>query len=156
MTAERHGKLFSSEARARVLAVAESWIGTPFHDGAQIHGTGVDCAHLIAAVYEGAGLIEKVEIESYPPTWFIHRGEERFLAYLDRYMRPIDERQAGPGDTAIWRMGRAFGHAAIVVAWPQAIIHAWKPGRRVLRDTALNGHLRTREVRFYSPNRADW
>lgn len=138
-------------SRARVIAVAESWIGTPFHDGTHIKGVGVDCAHFIAAVYEGAGAIDKVEIESYPPTWFMHRDEERFLSYLDRHMRRIEGRDADAGDTVIWKMGRCFAHAAIIVRWPSEIIHAWKPGHCVMRDSPLNGQLRGRKTLFFSP-----
>src|SRR6185437_15824401 len=42
--------------RAAVVAEARSWIGTPYHNCADIKGTGVDCGMLIVRVFVATGL----------------------------------------------------------------------------------------------------
>jgi len=135
--------------RERIVETARSYIGTPFHDGAQLKGIGIDCANLLAAVFKEAGAIDDIPIEPYPPQIFIHSAEEAFLAYLERYLHRVDENSVGPGDVVIWKMGRSYGHAAFILDWPQ-IIHAWKPARAVIRDSALISDLNQRPRLFYS------
>src|SRR6266566_2725554 len=70
------------DERQRVLDVATSWRGTPFHDNARLRGIGCDCAQLLAAVFEEAGVMSRIDTEFYHPTFFMHRDEERFLSYV--------------------------------------------------------------------------
>lgn len=120
------GSAMSDEAaeRQRVVAVARTWLGTPYHPNAQVRGAGVDCANLPAAVYAEAGMIQPVKIPWYPPEWMMHQEAERFLGVIiENGAREIPEAEAGPGDLACFRFGRCFSHGAIVVAWP-TVIHA--------------------------------
>ena len=107
--------------RAAVVAEALTWQGTPYHHGGRVKGAGVDCAMLLAEVYAAVGLAPRIEPEPYPPDWHLHRGEQRFLAWVARYAFPVESPL--PGDVAMYRYGRAAAHGAIVIAWPQ-IIHA--------------------------------
>jgi NlpC/P60 family putative phage cell wall peptidase len=134
--------------RAAVVAEAESWIGTPFHHHARIKGAGVDCLHLLAEVYERAGLIAHVAPEHYPADWHLHRDAERFLDGLTRYAREI-EGPPDPGDVALFRFGRVFSHGAIVVAWPR-LIHANFAARAVCWGDAGLEPLASRPARFFT------
>lgn len=100
--------------RARVVEVAESWVGTPYHHEARIKGVGVDCAQLLIAVYAEAGLVADFSPGSYPMDWASHRDEERFLGWvMSKGGKPTPE--ALPGDILLFQYGRCFSHAAIVV-----------------------------------------
>lgn len=113
----------TDDERARVVAVAESWLGTKFHHAARVKGAGVDCIQLIAAVYEEAALLPHVEVRAdYPPDWFMHRTEEKILERVGRYFEPV--LMCAPGDLVLFRLGRAVSHAGIIApAWPR-MIHA--------------------------------
>ncbi len=138
-------------ARQRVVDCARTWLRTPFHDCAAIKGVGVDCANLIAQVFEEAGLIPHVEIEPYSPQWFLHHSQELFIGYvLAAGAREIDETQAMMGDVVMYKLGRCFAHGAIIVEWPQQIIHAHKQSGLVLASGGFDADLVDRQRRFFS------
>lgn len=144
--------------RQRVIAVAQSYLRTPYHHAGRVKGVGVDCLTLLALVYSESGLIDTPEIPHYPPDWHLHRSTERYLNGLLQYTREVPVPQ--PGDIALWRFGRAFSHGAIVIQWPQ-IIHAYVGSGCVLEDANRAVWLRTvgesaqnrgkeREIKFFS------
>lgn len=113
----------AAEQREKVLAVAASWVGTPYHHAARIKKAGADCLTFIAGVYEEAGLIPHEPIPHYPPDWHLHRDAERYMEGLLQYSKEI----AGPplpGDIVVFKFGRCFSHGAIVTSWPQ-IVHSY-------------------------------
>jgi cell wall-associated NlpC family hydrolase len=120
------------EERGRVVSVARSWCGTPYHTGARIKGAGIDCLTLLAEIYHEAGLVDRVSIPHYPHDWHLHQGEERYLNGLLAYMQEVERPRQG--DVVLWRFGRCFSHGAIVVDWPQ-VIHAYV-GRKVTIENA--------------------
>lgn len=143
--------------RERVVAVARTWLRTPYHDCAHVKGSGVDCAYLLKCVFEEAGIESPIDIPAYSPQWFLHRSEE---LYMDRVLErsvQIEEAAAQPGDLVLYKFGRCFAHGAIIVdpGWP-AIIHAYKQAGCVTTgigtQTALawEGVGRPRERRFYT------
>jgi len=137
--------------RARVVEAALGWMRTPFHDNACLKGVGVDCAMLVKAVYEEAGLVDQFEVSAYSAQWFLHRSEELFLGYVSKYARPIEESEAGPGDIVVFKIGRCFAHGAIVADWPQRIIHAHKLSRMVIESRVGDADLRGLDYRIFSP-----
>jgi cell wall-associated NlpC family hydrolase len=138
-------------ARARVVEIARSWLGTPFHHVAGKKGIGVDCAFLLARVYEEAGVIPPVQIERYSPQWFLHRDEERFIGYVLRCGgREIPEKDATTGDCALYKLGRCYAHGAIIVEWPREIIHAYLAVGFVTRYGGRDGELAGKPVKFFS------
>lgn len=141
-------------ARARIEAVARSWLETPYHPHAHVKGHGVDCAHLLIAVYAEAGLIDDFDPGYYAPQFMLHKTEERFLGWVLKFAREIPERQARPGDIVLYKLGHVYAHGAIVVSpgWPSAIIHAHAPSRRVVIVNGLGGDLArpSRRPRFFT------
>lgn len=113
------------QERQRVISVARSWVGTPYHTAGRVKGKsgGIDCLTLLAEVYAEAGLVERIPIPHYPHDWHLHRSVERYLEGLLKYTHEI-EGPPQPGDIALWKFGRCFSHGAIVIAWPQ-VIHAY-------------------------------
>ena len=141
--------------RIAIVLEAREWIGTPYHDHASVKGLngGVDCAQLIACVFANVGLIEPLAIPYYSPQQFLHSDAEDYMRTVESFARQIDETEAEPGDVVLYRLGRAFGHGAIIIdpGWPN-IIHAWAPARMVVRGHGLEENLGTqwRERRFFS------
>jgi cell wall-associated NlpC family hydrolase len=139
------------EERARVLEVAETWVGTPFHDVAGVKGVGVDCAHLLARVFEEAELVEKRDIKKYSPQFFLHRSDEEFLeTVLSHDCREITEGDVKPGDVILYKVGRCYAHGAIVANYPIDIIHAHKGSGRVVHSHVEHAEFANRPKRFFS------
>ena len=109
--------------RERLVAAAEGWLRTPYHHAARVHGVGVDCIGLLAAVYQEAGLVDRVELPFYPPDWMMHRDQERLLMGVREHRLKEVERPL-PGDIALFRFGRCYSHGAIITEWP-CLIHAF-------------------------------
>ena len=120
--------------RARLVAEAESWIGTPYHTGGRIKGVGVDCLTIVVCVFEAAGLIPPYKVPHYPPDWHLHSDDERYMKGVLEFCDEV-ERDPLPGDVVLWRFGRSFAHGAIVVDWPR-IVHAELRIRQVVADDA--------------------
>ena len=118
--------------RAAVVREALAFLATPYHHMGRVKGVGVDCLTLIACAMENAGVIPPVGIPYYPKDWMHHRDAERYLEGLLRYAREVAS--PDPGDVALWKFGRCFSHAAVVVAWP-AVVHACA-GRNVCLEHA--------------------
>lgn len=141
-----------SEKRARVEAIARTWLSTPFHDHGRVKGVGCDCATLLLEVYEEADLIPHTDVGHYSPQFFLHQSEERYLGWVQKFAREIPLEKVGVGDIALWKLGKCFAHAAIVIApgWP-AIIHAHSPSRCVRRGNGLSPRLgKILDLKFFS------
>ena len=138
------------EDRDRVLAAAQSWLGTPFHDCAQVKGVGVDCANILAAVYAEAGLVPEVEIAAYSPQFMLHSSEPLFESYVRRFADEVEEAVVQPADIVLYQVGRSFAHGAIIVDWPTKIIHAFKSFGRVAETGAFEADLLGRKTKFFS------
>lgn len=135
---------------AQVLSTARAWLCTPYHHRGQRRGVGCDCLTLVVAAYGAAGIIPAdFEIPEYPPDFMFHSADSR---YLDGVLKICDEVAAPvPGDLAMFRVGKTYSHAAIVVGWPR-IVHAYAPYRRVVEMTVQEDRrLARRPVRYFSP-----
>ena len=139
-----------AEARVRVVACAREWIDTPFHDLARVKGVGVDCAQLVAASFEAAKIVPHIETGYYSAQFFCHHSEERLAEFVLRYAHEITESEVGMGDLVLYRVGRSFSHAAIVVDWPREIIHAHKLSGKVIAMSPFAADLGGRPTRFFS------
>ena len=136
--------------RARVVAEARAWLGTPYHHRARLKGVGVDCAQLPIGVWSAVGLIEAFDTGDYPADWHLHRDEERYIGFVRRYASEIAEASAQPGDLVLFKFGRAFSHGAILVA-PGVVVHAVrKEGRVTLGDLGRDVDLIDRPRRYFS------
>lgn len=109
--------------RQAVISEALSWHKTPYHHGQRCKGAGVDCAWFLADVFNGAGLIPRVEMEYYPPDWHIHKDDERYLRQVLQFAEKIETNSPLPGDVAMYKFGQCTAHGAIAIRWPR-IIHA--------------------------------
>jgi cell wall-associated NlpC family hydrolase len=142
--------ILTNDQRARILDVATGWERTPFHDDANLKGIGVDCAQFVASVYMEAGIVPAFEVPRYQAQWFLHRSEERLMDFVRSYAREIDEHEVLPGDLVLYRLGRAYAHAAIIIDWPNEIIHAHKLSGMVIRARPFDSDLNRTPVKFFS------
>ena len=113
-----------NELAQRVITIAESWIGTPYHHMGTVRGAGCDCATLLWCVYSQAQGIQLEPIPYYPIDWHMHRSQEIYMTFVRKYaveLCPTDDPK--PADIMLFQYGRAYSHGAIVVDWP-TIIHA--------------------------------
>ena len=149
----------SSPARAAVVAAAREWIGTPYHNCADVKGVGVDCGMLLVRVFVDLGLVEPFDPRPYAPDWHLHRSEEKYLGHLLARARRVARPE--PGDIVLFRYGRCYSHGGVVTAAAVgdrgysglAIVHAFHPAHIVLeeeigRNAELAGRLAA--ARFFS------
>lgn len=136
------------QERAAVIAEAISWVGTPYHANARIKGVGVDCAMLLAEVYNLAGVLGRIEPGAYAADFALHRSDEIFLGWVQRFAFEID--QPRPGDVAVFKFGRCFSHGAILIDDAGQLVHALAPCRAVVRGALGAGELAGRPVKFFS------
>lgn len=133
--------------QSAIVAAALQWLRTPYHHRARIKGVGVDCAMLLWAVFvDELRLVPPVDFDEYPHDWMLHRSEERFLQAVQTCARAVDDPQ--PGDVVLYKIGRCYAHAAIVIAWP-TIIHAdIRSGAVAIADGA-QGYLARHDRQFF-------
>jgi cell wall-associated NlpC family hydrolase len=137
--------------RERIVSVAKSWIGTRYNPGEIKKHGGCDCGSLLAGVYSEAGIISLPEIPKYDAAlpWAKRGGDELYLTMLSRYAHAIPEEEALAGDIAHYLIGRGWSHAAIIVHWPDEIIHATMH-RGVVTTHGKSGRFAGRPMRFWS------
>ena len=112
------------EERARVVAAARAWIGTPYHMNARIRGVGVDCGQVIIAAFADAGLVEPFDTGHSPIDFHLNRREERYVEFVTRHLTEFPGPPA-PGDVIMFHFGHSYSHGAIVVASePLTVVHA--------------------------------
>ena len=136
--------------RARVVAAARSWIGTPYHHAADVRGAGVDCAMILVRVFCDLGLVEPFDPRPYVKDWMLHRSEEKYMSFLLARAREVASPL--PGDVMLFRVGRCFAHGGIVAKTaPLAIVHAFAPARSVIEEeVAHNSELMSTPHKFFS------
>lgn len=132
--------------RENIVAEARRWVGTPYHPHARVRGVGVDCAQLLIEVYAACGLIERPDVGVYSTQWHLHRGEELYLQWIERYA--VATGAPRDGDLAIWKFGRTYSHAGILVGGD--VIHALREARCVTITSLRDQPLADRPVRFYT------
>jgi len=147
-----------TEAQIRAALQREGlrWLRTPYHHGANVHGAGVDCLMLLVEVFKACGCIPlDFDPRPYSHQWHLHRSEEVYLQGMERFGRLLPEGAAADvGDIAIWRFGRTFSHAGLLVR-PQdggelEVLHARMSAGEVTLDRLDASELAARESRVFT------
>jgi NlpC/P60 family putative phage cell wall peptidase len=109
----------SSAEADRIIAIARSWIGTPYVHQASLKGVGCDCLGLLRGIWRELHGEEPEEIPPYSLDWAEATGAETLYMALERHCREISPRLRGecgeaargagldalqPGDIALFRM----------------------------------------------------
>jgi len=133
----------------RVLEAARGWLGTPFLPGACQRGRGCDCGSFLAGVFADAGVIEPLALGKYDYLAPAMRGDAFYSDLVSLHARAVSEPR--PGDIVMYLMGRAYSHAALVVEWPRAVMHACRESG-VTMARGDGGRLRGRAPLFFRMN----
>lgn len=128
------------EARRAIVDEASTWVGTPYQSNAMVKGGGTDCVMLLIAVYSKVGVMPHVDPRPYSPQWHVHRSEEAYLTEVLKYATEVPgppERMPKPGDVVMFKVGKVFAHAGIIVDWPN-VIHAIGNSAVMREDVSKN------------------
>lgn len=123
-----HGAQSGEALGARVVALAEGWIGTPYRHQGATKGIGCDCIGLIRGIWRELYGEDPGPVPPYAPDWAERGGEERLLDAGLRLFGPAwPARAAAPGDLLLfrWQSGCAAKHAGIL-ADERHFIHAYE------------------------------
>lgn len=126
--------------RVEAVAVARSWIRTPYVLGGRRRSAGVDCCTLLAEYLTEINPEFRSQLETlgyYSADWFHHESEDRYLVGLRKFGTLVSETiarggvKADPGDLVLFkiRQRRVYNHGAIVTRWPYGV-HAQADGVR--------------------------
>ena len=119
--------LSRDETRDRVLAIAESWIGTPYRHQASRKVVGCDCLGLMLGIWRELYGETPAFRADYSPDWAETRHGEPLLDALRKYCEERDPAKMQPGDILAfcWQAGSAAKHLALL-APDNRIIHAYE------------------------------
>lgn len=142
-------------AQERVVEVARSWIGTPYHDQASLRGVGTDCLGLVRGVWrEAVHPDEPLAVPAYSRGWGEVGGREVLLEAARRALIEIGVDEAEPSAVLLFRMrrGAPVKHAGILTE-PGMFVHAYE--RTGVIEERLTESWRRRVVHaFYFPRPA--
>ncbi|ANT61324.1 peptidase [Salipiger sp. CCB-MM3] len=145
-------------SRAHAVAVARSWIGTPYlHQGSR-RGAGCDCLGLLRGVWRELLGPEPEPVPRYSMDWSEPQGEEALLQAALRHLRPKTLGDESPGDVLLFRMraGSVAKHLGLQARTgvDASFIHAYS-GHGVI-ESALSAPWRRRiAARFALPMEND-
>lgn len=107
-------------SRARIVAEARSWIGTPYIHRASLKGAGCDCLGLVRGVWRAVYGAEPEALPAYAADWAEATGEERLAGAGMRHLVPVAIGDIRPGDVMLfrWRAHLPAKHAAILTDTP--------------------------------------
>ncbi len=111
--------------RARIVAAARGWIGTPYRHQASRKHIGADCLGLVRGVWCEVMGCEPEQPPPYAPDWAEAQGIETLADAALRHLVPVENRVFRPGDVVLfrWNAASVAKHCAIV-ATPETMIHA--------------------------------
>jgi NlpC/P60 family putative phage cell wall peptidase len=121
---------------ARIIAIARSWIGTPYVHQASVKGVGCDCLGLLRGIWRELRGDEPEDVPPYAPDWELP-GHETLRDALARHLQPVALASLVAGDVVLFRMvSRAPAkHCAIVAEkdGQPTLIHA-RQNKRVSEE----------------------
>jgi NlpC/P60 family putative phage cell wall peptidase len=124
-----------------IVAEARRWLRTPYRHQANVLGVGVDCAMLPVEVFKALGLLPaELDPRPYATDWHLHRSEEKYLGWVERYGVKVETPE--PGDLALFRFGRCLSHGGIV--------DAVTPDITMIHADQDAGHVERAEVRRWA------
>lgn len=121
----------------RVLAEAESWIGTPYRHGASMRGVSCDCLGLVRGIWRALYGNEPEHPGAYAPDWAEAASSDPLMEAAQRHMRSRISSNPQPGDLLIfrWRADVAAKHLGIMTR-ENRFIHAYE-GHHVMASALV-------------------
>ncbi len=120
--------MLTTEQREAIVTEARTWIGTRYRGWSAVKGAkgGVDCGMLLKQVYQNVGLLPAGNLGidmRYSLQVAQHLDDTAYIDKIMEWFHEVPEHQVQPGDIVVYRLGKAFAHGGIVIAWP-LMIHA--------------------------------
>lgn len=114
---------------ARVVAIAESWLGTPYLHQASARGLGTDCLGLARGIWRDLHGAEPIAPPPYTRDWGESSGREVMWESARAFLIEVPLSTAGPGALILFRMVATSPakHCGILVPGPasqRTLIHA--------------------------------
>jgi NlpC/P60 family putative phage cell wall peptidase len=120
----------------RLIAVARSWLGTPYHDQASLAGVACDCLGLARGVWREVVGPEPFPIPPYSRDWSESGPREVLAAGARRMMPEIAPADASPSALILFGMiPRAISKHVEILTSPDTFVHAY--GRRGVIEEPL-------------------
>jgi NlpC/P60 family putative phage cell wall peptidase len=115
----RHFALMSS-TRTHIVAIARTWLGTPYHHQASLKGAGTDCIGLVRGIWRDLYGCEPQTLPAYTRDWAEAHGCETLLEAARRHLVELAPTEAEPGDILIfrWRRNAPAKHCAVLAEPP--------------------------------------
>lgn len=138
-----------SDDQQRELVVREalSWVGTPYRQQGDKKNIAVDCCMLLTRCYVDAGILEEFDPRPYPPEWYLHQSDERYLEWVESVAKETTDPQIG--DIILFRFGKCFSHSGII-SRPGYIVHAFAKLRMCVETELKFGIFHNRRSRFFT------
>ena len=115
--------------RARIVALARGWIGTPYAHQASCRGAGADCLGLVVGVWRDLRNAPPPTLPAYSPDWGETGPGEPLLQALHDHLAPATGAMM-PGQVLVMRMraGRMAKHLGILTHAGDAprFVHAYQ------------------------------
>jgi NlpC/P60 family putative phage cell wall peptidase len=110
-----------------VIATAQSWLGTPYHDQASLLGVGCDCLGLARGVWREVVGDEPFPIPPYSRDWGETGPHEVLANGAASMLIPIATADVSPGALVLFRMApRAIAKHVGILTAPDSFIHAYE------------------------------
>ena len=110
-----------------VVAVARSWLGTPYHDQASLRGVGCDCLGLARGVWREVVGTEPFPIPPYSRDWGETGPYEVLAEGARRMMEKVALADLGPGALVLFRMApRAIAKHVGILTTADSFIHSYE------------------------------
>lgn len=125
----------------RVLAIAQSWAGTPYRHQASLKGVGCDCLGLIRGVWRELYVTEPEALKPYTMDWAETASGDPLLDAARRHFRQTDTLEPACVILFRWKAGTAVKHCGIYLG-DDRFLHAYE--RHAVMASPLIPHWRRR------------
>jgi NlpC/P60 family putative phage cell wall peptidase len=141
----------------QVVALARTWVGTPYLHQGSCRGAGADCLGLVRGVWRELYGAEPESVPPYTADWSELGEEERLLLAAHRHLEPVPVHLVKPGDVLVLRMSDAglakhLGIRASDTFGSGTLIHAYS-GRGVVESPFSKTWVRRVAGSFRFPRR---
>jgi len=125
--------------KERIIQLARSYVGTPYHHQARVPGVGIDCVGILVCIVREIGIV--------PAEWDYNNylseaQDDALLDILNQYL--VTTASPESGDVLTFRMGR-WPHHVAVLSGENTIIHSYASIGRVV-ETNLDEVMRNRII----------
>lgn len=118
-------KNISDANRAKIVSIARSWKGTPYHHQESVKGAGCDCLGLVRGVYQEYTGKPAAIFSPYSRDWAETSREETLINAAEKHLISTSKFSMHKGDVLIFRFRKwmVAKHTAILTS-EHRMVHA--------------------------------